>query len=360
MVTKKEEIHCTEAFTGILLNGEGKPDLFMQNCPDCHSADVKVNSTYKTKQNGERSLYACQTCGVSFSETYGSPISGLTTSLSEIIQVLKARMEGMGLNASGRVFGFTKKTILNWEKRFAALQETLFLYALVHDFLQLILEGDELYTKVKRNEHTSDSEGWTIVLMERANRFIWTLKCGRKDKRLFLEAIATLLELFDQSEAIALFTDGERRYSKLLFDICNESLRNGKRGKPPKVLPKELTVRLKNKSSKRRDSGGELKKVEMPRREHPETTYSPDESEVHANHVEAFNSSLRRYLSALHRRINTYAKSVSGLQRVLDIFWMVHNFVRPHFTTRTVPAVGMGIVENGLDWEEILQLRIRL
>jgi hypothetical protein len=27
----------------------------------------------------------------------------------------------------------------------------------------------------------------------------------------------------------------------------------------------------------------------MPQQEHPETTYSPDESEVHANHVEAFN-----------------------------------------------------------------------
>jgi hypothetical protein len=51
------------------------------------------------------------------------------------------------LNASERVFGFTNKTILNWEKRLAALQETLFLYALIHEFLQLIIEGDELYKK---------------------------------------------------------------------------------------------------------------------------------------------------------------------------------------------------------------------
>ena len=38
---------------------------------------------------------------------------------------------------------------------------------------------------------------------------------------------------------------------------------------------------------------------------------------------------------------------------------MVHNFVRPHFTTRTVPAVGLGILEIGLSWEDLLQLRIR-
>ena len=58
-----------------------------------------------------------------------------------------------------------------------------------------------------------------LFLPQSTSRFIWTLKCGRKEERLFLEAIATLLELFDQSEAIALFTDGERRYSKLLFGI---------------------------------------------------------------------------------------------------------------------------------------------
>ena len=55
---------------------------------------------------------------------------------------------------------------------------------------------------------------------------------------------------------------------------------------------------------------------------------------------------------------NTYAKSSFGLQQVLDIFWMVHNFVRPHFTTRIVPAVAIGIAEKGFTWDELLQIRI--
>lgn len=240
----------------------------------------------------------------------------------------------------------------------SALQETLFLYALVHEFLQLVIEGDELYTKVNRNQPPADSQGWTIVLMERANRFIWTLKCGRKERRLFLEAVGTLSELFEQSETLSLFTDGERRYSQLVFDICQEVLRNGKRGRPRKVLPKGLRIRRKNKSSKRRDSKGKLQKVETPKPEHPETEPLTDDSQVHANHVEAFNSSLRRYLSAFRRRTNTYAKTVFGLQRVLDIFWIVHNFVRPHFTTRTVPAVALEILEQGLCWEDLFRIRI--
>jgi hypothetical protein len=39
-------------------------------------------------------------------------------------------------------------------------------------------------------------------------------------------------------------TDGEKRYSQLLFDICNEVLKTGKQGRPSKVLPKGLVVRL--------------------------------------------------------------------------------------------------------------------
>ncbi|UXE60885.1 MAG: hypothetical protein KA717_36485 [Woronichinia naegeliana WA131] len=98
--------------------------------------------------------------------------------------------------------------------------------------------------------------------------------------------------------------------------------------------------------------------VETPKPEHPETTEKPEEKDVHANHVEAFNSAIRRYLAAFRRRTNTYAKSVVGLQRVLDIFWMVHNFVRSHFTTREVPAVALGIIEKGFTWEDLLQIRL--
>jgi hypothetical protein len=171
--------------------------------------------------------------------------------------------------------------------------------------------------------------------------------------------MGTVAELFEKStEFLQLFTDGQKRYSQLLFDICNEVLRTGRRGRPSKVLPKGMVVRLKNKSSKCRDSEGKLKKVETPKTEHPETTEKPENKDVHANHVEAFNSAIRRCLSAFRRRINTYAKSVGGLQRVLDIFWMVHNFVRIHFTTRKVPAIALGIIRKSLTWEDLLQIRL--
>ncbi len=43
-----------------------------------------------------------------------------------------------------------------------------------------------------------------------------------------------------------------------------------------------------------------------------------------------------------------YAKSTLGSQRLLDVYWVVHNFMRLHFTTREVPAVALGVIERRL------------
>jgi hypothetical protein len=51
-----------------------------------------------------------------------------------------------------RTSGYSKNTILNWEKRLAALQETLFLYALVHEFIKLVIEGDGHWCSLIKGE----------------------------------------------------------------------------------------------------------------------------------------------------------------------------------------------------------------
>ena len=79
--------------------------------------------------------------------------------------------------------------------------------------------------------------------------------------------------------------------------------------------------------------------------------------DIHANHLEAFNSALRRLLSCYRRRTNTYAKHQEALQRRLDGYWVLHNFVRPHFTTQKVPAVALGILNKGLSFEPLFTIQ---
>ena len=331
-------------------------DLFSHPCPGCASTNVHPHTRYTTRSQGPRTVYHCRGCDIYYSETFATPISGLTTPLSRIIEVLKARSEGMSLNATARTFRVSKKSVIDWERRLADLKPTLMLYSVLHEFIHQEIEGDELYTKVDKNVSPSVSDGWTIVLMERGSRFLWELHGGRKDKQLFEQALTGLAKVIEQTGSISLLTDGERRYGNLLFDICYDVIRTGKPGRPKKRLPKGVRVRLKNKGAKQR-RGRPRKTYQAPIPEHPQTTHEVAENTIHANHVEAFNASIRRRNAAFRRKTNTYAKSRKHLQRTLDVYWVVHNFVRVHFTTKVVPAVKLGILKLGLSWAQLLSIR---
>jgi hypothetical protein len=53
-----------------------------------------------------------------------------------------------------------------------------------------------------------------------------------------------------------------------------------------------------------------------------------------------------------------YAKSTKGLQRLLRVYWVVHNFLRAHFTTREVPAVALGVLERRLSVREVFHIQM--
>jgi hypothetical protein len=272
--------------------------------------------------------------------------------------ILNSLTEGMGINAVCRIFNVGKNTIYRWQLRFNNIKETLLLYSLCHQFVVQMVEGDEVYTKVNKNMDPCESEGWTIILMERMSRFIWVMNCGGKDEYLFKNAIEILCEVMEQTSDLSLLTDGERRYGKLLFEICHELLKTGKPGRPSHVLPEGLKVRVKNKGEQSHKKGPKRPKYEAPQKEHPVTSQDLKNQDIHANHVEAFNASLRRKCSAYRRKTNTYAKKKNRLQERLDVLWIVHNFIRSHFTTKKVPAVALGIIENGLSFLELFNLKI--
>lgn len=327
-------------------------------CPDCNSQERREHMKYAVQSGDEkRSLYQCNMCRSYYSETKDTPLAGLHTPLSQISKVLDALNEGLGINATARVFKVSKNSIYLWMRRLSGLKETLMLYALCHQFITLQIEGDEVYTRVGKNKPPSESEGWTIILMDRASRFIWEMSCDEKTASLFEQAISTLIQVIRQTDELTLITDGERRYGNLLFAICQETIRTGKRGRPKKTFPAGVTARIKNKGNQSRQSGRKRPKYQAPWAEHPDSTILVSDDEIHANHLEAFNSALRRRLSCFRRRTNTYAKLQPALQMRLDVHWIWHNFINFHFTTKLVPAVAIGILDQGFSWSQIFRLQ---
>ena len=327
------------------------------HCPECGSEQHKLHTTYSVASGEKREIRHCTECGNYFSETSNTPLAGLRKPLAVIIKVLNALNNGMSINATRDTFGVTKKSINRWLARLGGLRETLFLYSLCQQFIQQVIEGDELYTKVYKNKPPLESEGWTIVLMHRASRFIWQLDCGQKNTALFEAAIGVLFKVIAQTADLTLMTDGERRYGNLLFKICHEVVRSGKVGRPPTTLKKGVKVRVKNKGSPAHKRGPKRAKYQAPQPEHPETVQNIADKDIHANHVEAFNSALRRKLSGYRRETNTYAKDRPHLQIRLDAHWVLHNFVRPHFTTKQVPAVALGIIKKGFASAELFRVQ---
>lgn len=201
----------------------------------------------------------------------------------------------------------------------------------------------------------SESEGWTISFIERESRYWVEASAGLKDARLFEQGVQRAWEWAKPSEGIRWFTDGERRYSKELWKLASIRLPSCATSEVypyRKVWREGLEVAIKIKGSQGKA------RVEWLKQEHPFTHIS-SKSEVHANHVEAFNSALRRRATAYRRRQNHYAKQVKGLQRALNVQRLIHNWVRPHWSlgkTKT-PAMAMGFIERPLTIAEILLSR---
>jgi hypothetical protein len=109
----------------------------------------------------------------------------------------------------------------------------------------------------------------------------------------------------------------------------------------------EVAMKIKGSQGQRR--------VEWVKVEHPFTATSPA-CEVHANHNEAQNSALRRRASADRRRQNLYAKRLAGLQRVLAVQRLIHNWVRPHWGLgkNITPALAMEYCDRPISMHELL------
>jgi transposase-like protein len=119
-------------------------------CSKCDCQQLKTRKSYTLKGGAVRQLYRCPECQHCFSETHDTPLANLKTPLSQIVLILQVLNEGLGVNAVCRLFRVSKNSLYRWQERLSDLKPTLLLYALCHQFLNLMIEGDELYTKVKK------------------------------------------------------------------------------------------------------------------------------------------------------------------------------------------------------------------
>ena len=111
-----------------------KPGEFCPNeaCPDYQKIQVdqakrNIIKAGKTKKGVQR--FECKTCGVSFTETFGTVFYGKRTPANEILETLAFLAEGNRISSLTRVKGHKEDTILKWlreaAKHVSAVEEAL-------------------------------------------------------------------------------------------------------------------------------------------------------------------------------------------------------------------------------------------
>lgn len=194
-----------------------------------------------------------------------------------------------------------------------------------------------------------------MTSIERDSRYWVTAQVGLKDDELFAQGVKTSWQWAEPSQFIRWFSDGERRYGKMLWKLASRRL-SYETVSPQyghlKVWCEGLEVAIKIKGSQGN------RRVEWLKVEHPFTAISPA-SVVHANHNEALNSCIRRRCSAYRRRQNHYAKTVKGLQRAIRVQQLIHNWIRPHDSlgNNTTPAMAIGFCNHPVTMLEFLSSR---
>jgi hypothetical protein len=171
------------------------------------------------------------------------------------------------------------------------------------------------------------SESWTIHFIKRESRYWVDAQARLKNASLFEKGCKGAWNWAKPSEWIRWFTDGERRYGKELWKLASVYLPQSETTQTyryRKVWREVLEVAMKVKGSQGKPH------IEWLRQEYPFTAIS-SKSDVHANHNQAQNRSLRRRASPYLTRQNHYAKVVEGLQRALNVQRLIHNWIRPHW-----------------------------
>lgn len=287
-------------------------------------------------------------------------LDGLRTPAQTVWSALRARSEGCGVRASGRLVGKTHGAVIGWENRAMRLEAQL--PAEFSAEFEPIIESDELYTKVHNNTAASSSRGWTACGIERRSRWCTGHVTGQRSHSMFRRHTGYLLRFIGDSDA-HFVSDGETRYASELANnseavTTSPKVRIGRvvRARPGKCLRKGLTIQRKVKGSQR-TGPTRRKKYEIPLPHHPDSLLL-DDHEVHANHCEAYNSSLRRRCSAFRRRTNMYAKTQNGLDRALALQRLIHNWVRPHWAhgEQRTPAQLVGLASEPMNLEQLLGL----
>jgi IS1 family transposase len=267
------------------------------------------------------------------------------------VQVVKALVEGNGINSIVRQTGVAKNTVL---KLLADLGSACLKYQdeTMHDLKLSRIQCDEIwefcYAKEKNvpAKHKGEfgyGDVWTFVAIDAKTKLIPSWLVGMRDSGHAFEFIDDLRQRL--ANRVQLTTDGHKMYLEavegafgsevdyaMLVKIYGADAEGEKRYSPPECIAAEKHI----------------------------IQGSPDPAHISTSYIERQNLTMRMSMRRFTRLTNGFSKKVENHMFAVALHFMFYNFVRPHKTLANpyprTPAMAAGVANHIWTVKEIVEL----
>ena len=260
-------------------------------------------------------------------------------SIQDRVQILNCLSEGMGVNATARVTGKSKNTIL---KLMADVGSACAAYQdrAMNNLSCKLVQVDEIWSFVgvkqrnvnpKKKAHADFGDCYTFTAIDSETKLMPCWLVGQRTTRCavdFMEDLAPRLR-----NRIQLTTDGFPGYDYAVQCAFHGNIDYG-------MLNKTYKGDYLVVEAKRRYSPAPLAHATKMVR-----TGNPDESLISTSHVERANLSIRMGMRRFTRLTNAFSKKLENHMHAISFYFMVYNFVKIHSSIKTTPAMEAGVTD---------------
>jgi IS1 family transposase len=269
-------------------------------------------------------------------------------SIQARVQILNALSEGMGVNATARITGTSKNTVL---KLLAEVGQACALYQ--HRVMRNLkvnrLEADEIWSFVgaKQKNVTKDhpeeyGDCYTYAVIDPETKLMPCWLVGVRSANCTFDFIGDLAQRI--TGRVMITTDGWSAY--------------------PSAVEAAFGDRADHAVLNKTYAGGEAA-VESKRRYSPaqfvsSTKYAasgaPALDMASTSIVERSNLSLRMGNRRFTRLTNAFSKKLANHMHAISFYFMVYNFVKIHKSIKTTPAMQAGVTDCLWTMEDIVTM----
>ena len=269
-------------------------------------------------------------------------------SIEDRMQILNALSEGVGINATARITGKSKNTILK------LLADTGAACAQYQDQAMRNLtikkvQVDEIWSFIgmkQKNAPIDNPESYgdcyTFTAIDPETKLMPCWLVGTRSARCTQDFISDLASRL--ANRIQLTTDGNHSYPDAVDKAFNGEVDFG-------VLNKSYANEHGLREAKRRYSPATMTSSEKLK-----VFGNPDFKHVSTSHVERANLSMRMGMRRFTRLTNAFSKKLENHMHAVSFYFMVYNFVKIHKTIKTTPAMEAGVTSYLWSMEDIVMM----